>query len=55
MGNSVSETIFNFFQNKVALNDDFVYFQDAAVKAGGMKYDDLQKKYPELAEKLQRV
>jgi hypothetical protein len=44
------ETIFSFIDNNLALNDDFIYYQDLNVKAGGMKYKDLSDKYPELAE-----
>lgn len=44
------ETIFEFFEDKIALNDDFVYFSVQNICASGMKYSDLQKTYPELAE-----
>lgn len=44
------EAMFDFIDNEVALNDDFVFFSDPKIKAAGMKYSDLEKTYPELSE-----
>lgn len=42
------ESIWSFIEGKIALDDDFIYFNDATLKAGGMKYAELGKFYPEL-------
>jgi hypothetical protein len=44
------EAIFDFFDNNVILNDDFVYLEDPQLKLGGLGYKDLQKNYREIAE-----
>jgi hypothetical protein len=42
------ETMWSFLDGKIALADDFRYFKDPSVDAGGMKYDELGKAYPDL-------
>lgn len=42
------ETLWGFLEGKVALADDFKYFKDSSVNAGGMKYAELGKAYPDL-------
>lgn len=42
------ESIWSFIDGKIALDDDFVYFHDKSIKAGGMKYEELGKAYPNL-------
>ena len=42
------ETVWNFIGGKIALADDFEYFKDDAVKAGGMTYVELGGAYPDL-------
>ena len=42
------ETMWSFIDGKIALADDFKYFKDASVEAGGMKYAELGKAYPDL-------
>lgn len=42
------ETLWNFIDGRLALADDFKYFKDESVQAGGMTYQDLAKEYPEL-------
>lgn len=42
------ETMWSFLDGKIALADDFKYFKDSSVDAGGMKYDELGKAYPDL-------
>jgi len=44
------ETIFDFFENNIALNDDFSFITDTNIKAAGMKYRDLENQYPDIAE-----
>lgn len=42
------ETIWKFINGEFALAEDFKYFQNSEVKAGGLTYPDLAKKYPKL-------
>ena len=42
------ETLWSFIGGKIALADDFEYFKDPSVKAGGMTYAELGSKYPDL-------
>jgi hypothetical protein len=42
------ETIWNFLEGNIALADDFKFFRDASIDAGGMKYDELGKAYLDL-------
>lgn len=48
------EAAFDFLDDKIALNSDFVYFSDQSVRAGGMKFSDLQSKYPHIAEEIEQ-
>jgi hypothetical protein len=42
------ETMWSFLDGRIALADDFKYFKDASVAAGGMKYAELGLAYPDL-------
>ena len=42
------ETMWSFLDGKIALADDFKYFKNSSVDAGGMKYGELGKAYPDL-------
>ena len=42
------ETIWHFVDDKFSLADDFKFFEDTKVKAGGLTYSDLAKEYPSL-------
>jgi hypothetical protein len=42
------QTLWSFIAGEIALADDFEYFKDDSVKAGGMKYADLGQNYPDL-------
>ncbi|MRV74057.1 DUF262 domain-containing protein [Duganella sp. FT92W] len=44
------EAIFAFFDDKVALNDDFVWFANPDLKLAGYRYSGLKSKYPEVVE-----
>lgn len=44
------EAIFDFFDGKITLNDDFVYRENSTLKLGGLGYKDLVQKHPEIAE-----
>jgi hypothetical protein len=47
------EAIFDFFEGKLVLNDDFVYEDDPSLGIASLGYSDLRKNYPELAEKFE--
>lgn len=44
------EAVFDFFDSKIILNEDFVYLEDTSVKLGGLGYRDLKENYAEIAE-----
>ena len=44
------EAIFDFFDGKVILNDDFVFIEQPNLKLGGLGYKDLQSGYVDIAE-----
>lgn len=46
------ETIFEFFDGKLVLNDDFVYIEDPSITLRGLGYKDLVDGFPEIAEKF---
>lgn len=46
------EAIFNFFDGKIALNDDFLYSDDLELRLGGLGYRDLVQNYPNVANKF---
>lgn len=46
------ETIWTFIDGAFALADDFEFFENPAIKAGGMTYGDLAAKYPMLKTRL---
>ena len=47
------EAIFDFFDGKIVLNDDFVYLRNPSLKLGGLGYKDLQQNYPDIAEEFE--
>lgn len=46
------EAIFDFFDNKIRLNKDFVYLKDTSLRLAGLSYKDLQANYPKIARKF---
>jgi Protein of unknown function DUF262 len=44
------EAIFDFFENKLVLNEDFAWRQDPALKLGGLSLRDLRSHHPKVAE-----
>jgi len=46
------EAIFDFFDGKIVLNEDFVYLPNPELKLSGLGYQDLQKNYPEVADEF---
>lgn len=46
------EAIFDFFDGKITLNEDFVYLENPSLPIAGLSYKDLQQNYPEVAEEF---
>jgi hypothetical protein len=46
------EAVTDFFDGKLSLNKNFKYEADPSLKLGGLTYDDLVLKYPDLAQKF---
>jgi hypothetical protein len=46
------EAIFDFYDGKVVLNDDFLYLENPKLKLGGLGYKDLQKNHKEIADEF---
>lgn len=46
------EAIFDFFDGKITLNDDFVYIENPSLKLAGLGYPDLKKNHPDVAEEF---
>lgn len=44
--------IISFIENDLALDAEFIFFEDKSVQAGGLKWSDLMEQYPRLAERL---
>ena len=44
------EAIFNYFDGRIVLNDNFVYREQPSLKLGGLGYQDLQNNHSEIAE-----
>jgi hypothetical protein len=45
------ESILDFFDGKLVLDDEFVYRENPNLKLSGLGYPDLKKNYPEVADK----
>jgi Protein of unknown function DUF262 len=46
------EAVTEFFESKLALNNDFQFAQNPALQLGGLRFRDLAKQHPELAKKF---
>jgi hypothetical protein len=46
------ETIYEFFEDKVLLEEDFVYRDDPSMTLGGLSYTDLKRNFPEVADRF---
>lgn len=44
------EAIFDFYDGKITLNDDFIFIEDPTLKLAGLGYQDLLKNHTEIAE-----
>ena len=44
------EAIFDFFDGKIVLNENFVFLEDPVLKLGGLSYRDLKQNYSDIAE-----
>jgi hypothetical protein len=49
-GKQRMEAIFDFFEGKITLNEDFVFLDNPALKLAGLGYRDLTQNHPEIAE-----
>jgi len=47
------ETVFEFFENKIVLNADFVFRNDPSLKLGGLSLRDLRRSYTFIAEEFE--
>ncbi len=46
------EAIFDFFDGKIVLNEDFMYLPNPELRLAGLSYPDLQKNYPDIADEF---
>lgn len=44
------EAVFDFFDNTLTLNDDFIWRRDSSLKLGGLGLKDLRSNYPDIAD-----
>ncbi len=44
------EAIFDFFDGKITLNEDFVFLENPSMSLGGLGYQDLREGYADIAE-----
>lgn len=44
------EAVFDFFDNKITLNSDFVWRRDKSLNLGGLSLRDLRNSYPDIAD-----
>jgi hypothetical protein len=47
------ESIFDFFDGNIRLNDDFIYRKNPSLKLGGLGFQDLRKNYADIAEEFE--
>jgi hypothetical protein len=47
------EAIFDFFEDRVALNEDFEADFDSSLQLAGLRYSDLRKNYPDVLERFE--
>ena len=46
------ETVMDFFDGKICLDDQFVFYEDTKLKLAGLHYKDLFIKFPEIAKRF---
>lgn len=49
------EAIFDFYDNRIVLNEDFIYLIDPSLKLSLLGYKDLKQNYPEIAEEFENA
>lgn len=49
------EAVFDFFQNTLVLNEDFVFRKDPSLKLGGLSLKDLRKSHARVAEEFENA
>ena len=47
------EAIFDFFDDTITLNDDFILLSNPSLQLAGLGYKDIRKNYPEIAEEFE--
>jgi hypothetical protein len=47
------EAVFDFFENKLVLNDDFKFRKDLTLKLGGLSLKDLRRSHPRVASEFE--
>ncbi len=47
------EAIFDFFDGKLMLNEDFIFYDNPLLKLGKLSYKDLKANYPKLSSKFE--
>lgn len=47
------EAMFDFYDNKLTLDKEFVLLEDPNIQLGGLSFKDLKSKYPKLASKFE--
>lgn len=47
------EAIFDFFENKITLNQDFIYLPDPSLKLGGLSYKDLKSNHSDVLDEFE--
>ncbi len=47
------EAMFDFFSDKLLIDQDFIYIEEPNLNLGGLSYKDLKSKYPKIASKFE--
>lgn len=47
------EAILDFYEGRLALNDDFILLENPSLRLGGLAFKDLLKSFPEVAERFE--
>lgn len=47
------EAIFDFFDNKLTLEETFIFYEEPVLKLGGLSLKDLRGRYPKIARKFE--
>ena len=47
------EAMFDFYEDKIKLLQDFIYQEDTSIKISGMRFSEIRLRYPEIARKFE--